>query len=237
MTQEEQAEFIEFKQQKKKEEAKSRVQKIECDLLSPYGDKNSVRDACKAAERLEIGAVCVLPNMVKACVGFLGPDPKCSLIAVVSYPHGGDTTEVKAAAVKRAVKDGIDEAEVCAPLAFIAEGNFAYLKRECKKIKRAAKNRPVRLCLDAAVLNSSLIAKASRIAADAGIDCIRINNFNDSGVLTAVKNAVKDKCLIKTDGVESEAQFSGILAMGAHCVSCKNAQELASLILSQAESL
>ena len=126
----EDAQYREFKRIKRIEEAKASLLKIECDCLTAYADKNSLKETCKTANALEIGAIVVFPAFVKTCVSYLGKDPKISLIASVSYPYGEETTEVKTAAVKRAVKDGVDEVEVCAPTAFIKDGNMMYLKKE-----------------------------------------------------------------------------------------------------------
>ena len=71
----------------------------------------------------------------------LGKDPQTSLIACISSPHGGDTTEIKVKAIKDAVKNGVDEVEVTAPIAYVKDANWGYVKRELKKLKGAYKHR------------------------------------------------------------------------------------------------
>ncbi|MCM1545936.1 MAG: hypothetical protein NC033_02760 [Clostridiales bacterium] len=233
LTEEEQ--FKEFKRVKRMEEAKANVLKIECDCLSPYTDRTSLKETCKSANTLQLGAIVVFPNYVKACVNALGNDPQVSLIAAVSYPFGEETTEVKAAAVKRAVKDGVDEVEVCAPTAFLRDGNLAYFKKECKKIKKAAKNCAVRIVLDCAILSEKELLKAAVTAADAGINCLRLNGA-DGELVASVKSAVKGKCLIKAEKADGVTSFSNLCTMGADTVACTQALDLAQLILKQAES-
>ena len=230
----EENEYKEFKRMKREEEAKANISKIECDCLSPYADKAVLRETCKNADGLALGAVVVYPAYVKACVSFLGKDPKCSLIAAISYPHGLDTTEIKVQAVKRAVKDGVDEVEVCAPAQLIKDGNLYYFKRECKKLKRAAKNRPVRIVFESSLFSATELAKACATAADAGVHGVRLNGA-DGETVAAIKQAVRGKCLIKTDGVETFAAFASACVMGADYVSSKNACDLASLIMREAE--
>lgn len=235
MTQEEEQQFIEFKRMKKIGEAVGRVAKIECDCLSSYIEKSTLKQLCRESEQIALGGIVVLPLLVKPCVNFLGKDPKVSLVAAISYPHGGDTTAVKAAAVKRAVKDGVDEVEVSAPYALLRDGNYSYFKKECKKLVKAAKGRAVRVVLDGASLSLQELAKSCSAAADGGVHCIRINGATDAEVLTKVKTAVKDKCLIKIDGVENVAGFENAVSLGASLVSCKSSVELARLILAQAQ--
>lgn len=233
LTEEEQ--YREFKRIKRMDEAKANVLKIECDCLSPYTEKTSLKETCKAANSLAIGAIVVFPNYVKACVNALGKDPQVSLIASVSYPYGEETTEVKAAAVKRAVKDGVDEVEVCAPTAFLRDGNLAYFKKECKKIKKASKNCAVRVTLDCNVLDEKDIIKASITAADAGINCLRLNGA-DGDTVAKIKSAVKGKCLIKAEKADSATSFANLCTMGADTVACTQALNLAQYILKKAET-
>lgn len=227
-------EFKEYKRMKREEEARASIAKIECDCLSIYSDKSTLRETCKNAEHLAIGAVVVFPAYVKPCVAFLGKDPKCALIAAISYPFGLDSTEIKVAAVKRAIKDGVDEVEVCAPVQFIRDGNLAYFKRECKKLKRAARNISLRITFDCELFTDAELTKACAIAADAGVHCVRLNGA-DGDKIAKIKQALRGKCLIKADGVESFATFANYCVMGADYAGSKTACELASYIKRQSE--
>lgn len=228
------SEYKQFRRMKREEEARANLTKIECDCLSPYIDKLQLKDTCKSAEGLALGGVVVFPAYVKACVSYLGKDPKCALIAEISYPHGLDTTDVKVNAVKRAIKDGVDEVEVCAPIQLIKDGNHAYFKHECKKVKKAAGRIPVRLVFDCSMLSLSELSKACAISADAGVHCVRLNNADGDAIAT-IKQAVRGKCLIKADGVESFSKFANYCVMGADYLGSKNAISLANLIKHRAE--
>lgn len=237
LTEEEQRQFLEFRRLKMIEEAQAKVAKMECDCLSAYAEKTSVRQLCRDSDRLGLGAIVVLPSFVKSCVTFLGKDPKCGLIAAVSYPHGGDVTEIKAAAVKRAVKDGVDEVEVCAPTQVIKDGNLSYFKRECKKLKRAAKKRALRITVDCSLLNLQEILRAVNCAADCGVNVIRLSGEVDHDTVHKIKAALKDRCLLKVDGGDNAALYNEAVALGASQVSCKNAVELATIMLYEAKSI
>ena len=180
--------------------------------------------------------MCVLPNHVKPCVTYLGKDPQVSLIACISFPHGGDSTKVKVAAVKQAVKDGVDEAEVSAPVSYIKDGNWSYVKREFKKVKKAAKNRAVRINVESTLLTPQELNKVCSLAADCGIPSLRTHSgyFGggfDGEVILRMKAAVKDKCTIKADGVSNISDMGIAVDMGAGIIGSKNAVDLAQLIL------
>ena len=233
-TQSDEEAYKEFKRMKREEEARANVSKIECDCLSPFTDKAQLRETCRSADGLAMGAIVVFPAYVKACVSFLGNDPKCSLIAAISYPHGLDTTEVKFEAVRRAVKDGVDEVEICAPMQLIKDGNHAYFKRECKKLMKAAKHVSVRIVFDCSLFTPAELAKACATAAEAGVHCVRLNGA-DGEIVSAIKKAVRGKCLIKADSAESFSTFLNFTVMGADYVNSRNACTLANLIIHRTE--
>lgn len=233
MSSEEQKQFEEFKRLKFIEQTQAKIARMECDCLSPVAEKSALRQLCREGDRLRMGGIVVFPAFVKSCVGFLGNDPQCSLIAAISYPHGTDTTEVKAQAVKRAVKDGVDEVEVCVPYAVLKEGNMAYFKRECKKLAKAVRPRALRLYIDCSLLSEREVLRAAACAAENGVDAIRLSECG-TPMISAVKGAVKDKCLIKSEAhTQSEAETA--MMMGATLVSCKNAVEICSSMLTEAQ--
>ena len=119
----EKQQFNDFKRKMNQQAAEAQVKKLEYNLTDASQDRAFLRRACQDANILKLGAVCVLPALVKPCFAFLGPDPKVSLIACISYPHGGDSVKTKVAAVKNAIKDGVDEVEVTAPVAYIKDAN------------------------------------------------------------------------------------------------------------------
>ena len=229
----EEEQFRQFQKQNRIKAVKGSISKMELDYLSTLTDKTELKEICKTANSIELGAIIVFPTFVEACVSYLGKDPKTSLIAAISYPHGEEVTPVKALAVKRAVKNGVDEVEVCAPTAFIKAGNFTYLKREVKKLKKASGARALRIVLDSALLTEKEIIKASQVIVDAGANCLRLSNA-DGETVNKVKTAIKGRGLIKADGVTSEEGVENFCAMGADYVGCRRACELATYMLKKA---
>ena len=225
--------FEDFKRKMNLEAAAAQIAKLEYNVTQATATKAELRNACQEANRLKLGAVCVLPNQVKHCVHFLGKDPQTSLVACISFPHGGDTTKVKTAAVKAAVKEGVDEAEVCAPISHIKDGNWSYVKREFKKLKNAAKNRALRINIESQFLTAQELTKVCALAADCGVTSLRTSSCigYESDVVSKMKSAVKDKCTIKADGVSNLSEMQSAVDMGAGVIGSKNALDLAQLIL------
>ena len=231
--------FNEYKRKLNLQAAEAQVSKIEYNLLDATVSKASLKKACQEANALKLGAVCVLPNAVRLCAHLLGSNPQTSLIACISYPHGGDLTKIKVKAVKEAIKDGVDEVEVTAPVACVKEGDWGYVKREFKDLKKATKKSRLRINIECNLLTPSELTKLCTVAADCGITSIRTSSefygTVKTDIIASIKNAVKDKCTIKADGVSTLGDFENALTMGAGIVGSKNATDLARLVLKAAE--
>ena len=240
MNQTELRQFNDYKRKLNLQAAQAQVGKIEYSLTDATVDKAILKKACQEANTLKLGGICVLPNAVRMCANMLGHNPQTSLIACISFPHGGDSTKIKVKAVKEAIKDGVDESEVTVPVACIKEGDFGYVKREFRALKKAAKKSAFRINIESNLLTSAEITKVCTLAVDCGITSIRTSSgFYGSGfnaeTITAIKNTVKDKCTIKADGVSTLGDAEAALDVGASIIGCKNAADLARLVLKAAE--
>lgn len=236
VTESELQQFNEYKRKLSLQAAEAQVSKIEYNLLDATVSKAALKKACQEANALKLGAICVLPNAVRLCAHLLGQNPQTSLIACISYPHGGDITKIKVKSVKEAIKDGVDEVEVTAPIACVKEGDWGYVKREFKDLKKATKKSALRINIECNLLTPAELTKLCSVAADCGITSIRTSSdYYGSGfkadVITAIKNTVKDKCTIKADGVSTLGDVETALTMGAGIVGSKNAADLARLVI------
>ena len=231
--------FNEYKRKINLQAAQAQVGKIEYNLLDATTTKATLKSACQEANSLKLGAICVLPNAARLCDRLLGSNSQTSLIACISYPHGGDVTKIKVKAVKEAIKDGVDEVEVTAPIACIKESDWGYVKREFKALKKATKKSALRINIECNLLTPVELSKVCSVAADCGITSIRTSSAYGAGLkaetITAIKNIVKDKCTIKADGVSTLGDLETALSMGAGIVGSKNAPDLARLVLKAAE--
>ena len=100
--------YTQFRRKINNEAARAQIKKLEYDLADEKAGLNYLKTACTDANSLGLGAVCAMPCFVKQCAVYLGMQRKCSLVACVGAPRGGDVTEIKVKAVKRAIKDGAD---------------------------------------------------------------------------------------------------------------------------------
>lgn len=228
--------YSQFRRKINNEAARAQIRKLEYDLADEKAGLNYLKTACADANSLGLGAVCALPCFIKQCAAYLGAQRKCSLVACIGAPRGGDVTEIKVKAVKRAVKDGADEAEVTAPTAHIREGNFSYVRKEFKKLRSATKNKSLRIDLQCNMLTVEEIKRTCLIATECRVNSVRLSGVNGVERIADVKAAVKDKCTIKSEGVATVLEMSSSIDMGATVVGSKNAADVARAIMTAAES-
>lgn len=231
--------YRQFRQRINTEAAKSQIKKLEYNLADATVGLSAVKTACSDAQALGIGGVCVLPCFVKQSVNYLGEERGCSVIACISAPHGGDTTDIKVKSVKRAIKDGADEVEVTVPVAHIREGNFAYFRKELKKLRAASKKATLRIDAECPLLTREDIKKVCDLATDLGIKSIKTSSGaygrgNELELVSEIKSAVRDKCTIKAEGVATVLELSNAVDMGATVVGSRNAAAVARSILAAA---
>lgn len=231
--------YAEFRRKITAAAAKAQLKKLEYNVATAAIDSGGAKRACSEAVKLGLGAVCVLPCHVRCCSQYLaGSD--VTLVACISYPAGGDTTDIKVKAAKRAVKDGATEIEVTAPLHFIKDGNFTQFKKEMKKLKKAVKDRALRIDAECINLTADELIKVCRTAADCGITALKTSSDvfgagKDGKAIAAMKAAVKDRCTIKAEGVQTVFEMTAANDMGAEAFGSGNAPDIARQILAAAE--
>jgi len=239
MSQNEKMLYAQFRRKINLEASRAQVKKLEYNLCDAAAGLNILKSACADANSLGLGGVCVMPAFVKQCAACLGTQRKSRLIACISYPQGGDCTAIKVKAVKRAIKEGADEVEVTVPVAHIRDGNFAYVRREFKKLRSASKKRALRIDAECALLTKKEIIKVCLIAADCGINSVKTSSGaiggNELEIISDIKSAVKDKCGIKAEGVATVLEMSSAIDMGASVIGSRNAADVARMILASAE--
>lgn len=233
--------FSQFRRKINAEAARAQVKKLEYNLADIAVGLNALKTACADANALEIGGICVLPCYIRQCSGFLGFNRKSLLIGCISYPYGGDTTAIKVKAVKRAIADGADEVEVAVPVSHVRDGNYAYVKREFKKLKKACKNKALRIDAECNMLTENELIKLCTIAAECGVNSVKTQSVSsalgsEAKLISKIKSAVKDRCTIKAEGVATILEMSSAIDAGANVIGSKNATSVARAIISSAET-
>ncbi|MGN1373136.1 MAG: hypothetical protein ACI4VK_03700, partial [Candidatus Coproplasma sp.] len=92
----------------------------------------------------------------------------------------------------------------------------------------------LRVVFDCNALNENELIKACQTAADAGVNCIRLNG-GDSELINLIKSRLKGKCLLKADSAQEVSSFITFCNVGADSVGCPRALDIAAYLINSAE--
>ena len=201
----ERREFEAYKQEKKLEQLHKLIGMIDHTLLRQTATRDDIKKLCAEAREYGFCSVCVQPVYVAACHAFLKSAPEVKIACVVGFPMGENKTETKVYETKRAVSDGANEIDMVICLSAVKNGNYGYVKREVKKVVKAAKGRPVKAILETSLLTREEMLKAAAAARDAGAAFLKTSTGYFGGGATvedvaALKQVAGDVCGVKASG-------------------------------------
>ena len=134
---------------------------------------------------------------------------------------GENVTETKVFETKRAIADGADEIDMVICISAVKNGEYGYVKREIKKVVKAARGNPVKVILETSLLTRDEMLKAAACARDAGAAFLKTSTGYFGGGATAddvraLKSVSKGKCAVKASGgIRNAETFREMLDAGA----------------------
>ena len=241
LTPAEMEEFAEFRRVKKAEELRRRLQMIDHTLLKQTATREDIRKLCAEAREIGFYSVCVQPVYVAACNTFLKDAPQVKIACVVGFPMGENVTPVKVYETKRAVADGADEIDMVICISAVKNGQFGYVRREIKKIVRAAHGRPVKVIIETSLLTRDEMVRAAACARDAGAAFVKTSTgyFGEGARAEDVrllKETVAGKCQVKASGgIRSAERLKEMVAAGADRIGTSAGKDIAKQLHEEGE--
>ena len=196
---------------------------IDYTLLSPSASLKDLEKFLCTAYKNKYYAVCVNPINVAFARKFIDYKFKGSLklVSVIGFPLGENLTDTKVYEIKQAIKDGVDEVDVVAPISRILSGDWAYVRNELVRVSRTARKKVIKVIIETALLSKQEIIKISQLCVKCKIDYVKTSTgFADGGatpeVVEIIKSAVKNKCGIKASGgIQNKVHAVNLLRAGA----------------------
>ncbi len=109
--------------------SKELAKMIEHSLLHPTLTEQQLREGCAVARTYDVANCCVKPCHVALTKQLLaGSD--VAVCAVIGFPHGNSTLEIKCAEAQQVIRDGATEVDMVINIAKAIEGDWAYLEQE-----------------------------------------------------------------------------------------------------------
>lgn len=151
-------------------------------------------------------SMCVKPcDIKKAAELFKDSDVKVS--CVLSFPHGADTTPVKAFQAKQAIEDGTDEIDMVMNIGKFLSGDYDYVVNDIKAVVKVAhaSNILVKVIQESGFLSPEQIAKACELSYEAGADFVKTSTgFGPGGAkpeyIDVMVKTVGNKMKVKASG-------------------------------------
>lgn len=163
-----------------------------------------VKKLAEEAVKYNFFSICIPASWIKPAKELLkGSNVK--ITTVISFPHGNDTTEVKAFAAKDAIKKGADEIDMVIDIGKFREHDYAYILNDIKEVKKACGKNILKVIIETSELTPEEIKKASEICVQAKADFVKTSTgFTSSGAslddVKIMKDAVNGKAQIKASG-------------------------------------
>lgn len=106
---------------------------IDHSLLHPTLTDKELEEGCALAAKYNVASVCVKPYFVQRAVELL-EDSEVLVGAVVGFPHGSSTTEVKRFETEIACRDGATEIDMVINVGKALSGDWAYVEHDIRAV-------------------------------------------------------------------------------------------------------
>lgn len=151
-------------------------------------------------------SMCVKPCDIKAAKELLkNSDVKVS--CVLSFPHGADSTPVKAFQAKQAIEDGADEIDMVMNIGKFLSGDFEYIVNDIKAVVEVAHSHGVlvKVIQESGYLTLEQVAKACELSDEAGADFVKTSTGFGPGkatpeIVEVMVKTVGDRMMVKPSG-------------------------------------
>lgn len=116
------------------------AQMIDHSLLNPTLTDQELEEGCALAAKYKVASVCIKPYYVKRAAELL-KGTGVLVGAVVGFPHGSSTTEVKRYETEMACRDGATEIDMVINIGKALSGDWSYVENEVRVISEEAHQR------------------------------------------------------------------------------------------------
>jgi deoxyribose-phosphate aldolase len=207
--------------------------RIEHTVLGPTTTPTDVTDALDAAVELGMRA-CVPPCYVADAAEYA---PDVDVVTVVGFPHGHHVTETKSTEAIRAWKDGAAEIDVVATVGRSLAGDEEAVRADIEDVV-AAVPVPVKVIVEAPLLEDPALRRIAGTAADAGADYLKTATGFSGGGATVADVAVLSEFLpVKASGgVGSWARARELFDAGAERIGASSGDTIVREYLDAAET-
>ena len=177
--------------------------KIDHTLLSVTATEKDFITLAEEGIKAGAASVCVTPAAVPLLKAKFGNAIR--ITTVIGFPNGYATTETKVFETLDAIQKGADEVDMVIAVGKVKEGDYAYVLREIRAVRAAAKDTVLKVIIETCLLTEEEKIKLCEIVTEAGADYIKTSTgFSKAGAtledVLLFKAHVGSKVKIKAAG-------------------------------------
>jgi deoxyribose-phosphate aldolase len=196
---------------------------IDHTLLAPTATRADIETLCDEAARYGFATVCVNPAWVSLCASRLR-STRVGVCAVVGFPLGATTSDVKAYETQRVIFDGAREVDMVINVGALKSGDLRLVARDIEAVTGPCRAAGVvsKVIIEAVYLTDDEKVSASTLARAAGADFVKTSTgFGPGGATAAdvalMRRAVGDAMGVKAaGGVRDLGALQAMVAAGAN---------------------
>ena len=200
--------------------ASSLAGRIDHTILAPGATRAEVERVCAEAIAHCFASVCVNSRWVPLVASVLEGSGVLTC-SVVGFPLGAMSSHAKAAETRDAVANGADEIDMVIDIGDLRSGDLQAVLADIEAVVNAAQGRPVKVIIEACLLDHDEKAIACLLAVRAGAAYVKTSTGFGSGGATVddialMRAVVGDALGVKASGgVRTTADAEAMIAAGA----------------------
>jgi len=195
---------------------------IDHTLLKPDATQAEIETLCREAAEFRFATVCVNPAWVSTAARLLRGTP-VGVCAVVGFPLGATTADVKAYETRRVVFDGAREVDMVINIGALKSGDVRTVERDIEAVAETCREGGAlsKVIIEAALLTDEEKVTACTLAKAAGADYVKTSTgFARSGATVADVQLMRrvvgpDMGVKAAGGVKDLDQLKAMAAAGA----------------------
>ncbi len=192
---------------------------IDATLVKNNHTISEINAATEVAEKYQVASVISMPCYTHLVAERLKNSPVMTG-GVLGFPWGAECTEVKICEALKGIEDGAEELDMVMNIGWLASGEYSAVLADIKAVKDAIGGVPLKVIIEAPILDEKKIAKAAELVMKSNAEYIKTaTGFNGATTLEHVhliKSVVGDDLLIKAaGGIRTAAEAGAFIDAGA----------------------
>ncbi|KKL90287.1 hypothetical protein LCGC14_1906190 [marine sediment metagenome] len=206
---------------------------IDHSLLNPILSVEQLEAGCALGLAYNVGSVCIMPYYLQRCAEILAGST-VSASTTIGFPHGGNTTEIKAAEAARALADGGQELDMVTNISKVLSGDWDYVRRDIAAVidLAHAAGQKVKVIFENCYLNDDQKIRLCKICGELSADWVKTSTGYGTGGATMedlklMREHSPDRVQVKAaGGVRDMDKLLAVRALGVTRVGASRTKEM-----------